>query len=163
MLKKVHTSAIIFIENLDLSTNQSKITLILYSNSFCMPSKTPRLNATYRLSKEQLKISLSFIEFDEDNRTILYCPALDLSGYGNNEEEAKESFEVVLEEFIRYTMNKKTFFNELTKLGWKIRSKSKPITPPDMCYLLERNENFHQIFNKHSYRKYDKPVAIPVS
>ena len=33
--------------------------------------------------------------------TVIYSPALDLSGYGSSEDEAKGSFEIALEEFIK--------------------------------------------------------------
>lgn len=50
--------------------------------------------------------------------TIIYSPALDLSGYGNTINEAKESFKIALEEFIRYTLNENTFNDVMKKLGW---------------------------------------------
>jgi hypothetical protein len=128
-----------------------------------MPHKTPHFSGKYNFPGKQLHVSLSFIEFTEDNNTILYCPALDLSGYGKDVEEAKNSFEIVLEEFLRYTMNKKTFLKELKNLGWKVKSESKPFIPPPMTYLLRKNEYFSHVFNQNSFKKYDQQVAIPVS
>lgn len=111
---------------------------------------------------EHLTVSLPLIGFEEDGVQIIYCPALDVSGYGNDENEAKKSFEIVLEEFFRYTLNKKTFLSELTRMGWKVKKGRRPMKPPQMCDLLENNENFNRIFNEHNFRKFDKQIEMPV-
>src|SRR5690606_9995731 len=86
----------------------------------------------------KIKTDLSLISFVEEGTHIIYSPALDLSGYGNSEEEAKESFQVVLQEFLSYCMNKKTLYTELERLGWSIkRNKKHPrITSPELSNLL---------------------------
>lgn len=56
-----------------------------------------------------MQVDLALILFEEDGSQIAYCQALDVSGYGNDEEEAKRSFEISLSEFFRYLINKKTF------------------------------------------------------
>ena len=91
---------------------------------------------------------LPLISFFEDNCFITYCPALDLSGYGENETEANKSFEEVLSEYFKYTVNKKTLAEDLKKMGWTIRKNmhKNPI-PPTMGKLLETNEDFNRIFN----------------
>jgi len=63
-------------------------------------------------------VGLSLVEFIEDDVTIIYSPALYLSGYGKNETEAKESFYTAMEEFFLYTAIKKTFDKVLKQLGW---------------------------------------------
>jgi len=40
-----------------------------------------------------------------------------LSGYGANEDEANNSFEVTLGEYFRYTVNKNTLAADLKKMG----------------------------------------------
>jgi len=52
--------------------------------------------------KEQVHVNVPLILFEEDGAQIVYCPALDVSGYGKDETEAKQSFEVSLGEFFRY-------------------------------------------------------------
>ncbi len=66
-------------------------------------------------------VGLSLVEFEEDNVTIIYSPALDLSGYGYNHSEAKISFTEALQEFFRYTHNKNTLDKVLKELGWKLK------------------------------------------
>jgi hypothetical protein len=128
-----------------------------------MPNKGVQFSGDYNTPHEHISMSLPLIEFEEDGSQIIYCPALDVSGYGKDEAEAKQSFEIVLQEFFRYTLNKKTFFNELIRLGWKVKKGHKPMTPPQMCDLLETNENFSRIFNQHDFRKFDKKIEMPVS
>jgi hypothetical protein len=74
-----------------------------------------------------IKTTLSLLSFNEDDAHIIYSPALDLAGYGTSEEEAKESFQVVLEEFIGHCLKNKTFLIELKRLGWHITALSEEI------------------------------------
>ena len=105
-------------------------------------------------------VNLSLIIFEDDGKVVVYCPALDISGYGLNEREAIESFKVSLGEFFLYTLQKKTFLSELKKLGWTI-SKSKTMMPPAMSKLLKQNANFSNIFNNYPFKKINEQISIP--
>jgi hypothetical protein len=48
------------------------------------------------------------------------APALDIVGAGKTERQATQSFETVLDEFIKYSFNKRTLLQELKKLGWEV-------------------------------------------
>lgn len=112
--------------------------------------------------KRMIDVNLSIIIFKEDDTHLVYCPALNLTGYGDSEDQAMKSFEVVLSEYFNYTINKQTLEADLQKMGWNIRkSLRKPATPPDMTYLLKHNEVFRNVFNNYAYRKEDTQVAIP--
>ena len=128
-----------------------------------MPDKNLRFRGKYVSSREHIGVNLPLIEFEEDGTQIIYCPALDIQGYGVNETEAKNSFNIVLEEYLRYTLNKETFFSELSRMGWKIKKGSKPMVPPDLCHSLAINENFNRIFNQHDFRKYEQHIEMPVA
>jgi hypothetical protein len=109
-----------------------------------------------------LSVNIPMIVFEEDELSILYCPALDLNGYGKTEDEALEAFKITLQEYFRYTINKGTLREDLKKHGWTIpRSKSKPMLPPNLSELLRDNLELEEIFNDKSYRKFDMPVEIP--
>ncbi len=99
-------------------------------------------------------VGLSLIEFKEDDITIVYSPALDLSGYGNSEIDAKNSFSEALNEFFRYTNNKKTLDKVLKKLGWSIKgSKKNPkFNPPKDSELVTSNPLYNEIVNEKSYK-----------
>lgn len=112
--------------------------------------------------KNTIKCQLPIIIFQEDNQTITYCPALDLSGYGADETESNRSFEEVLSEYFTYTVHKKTLAEDLRNMGWTIRKNlKKPAVPPTMEKLLETNEDFSRIFNNHDFRKTHKVFDIP--
>lgn len=128
-----------------------------------MNPKHGQIQGSFYGHEGKIEMRLPFIAFEEDGSQIVYCPALDISGYGNNEVEANESFTTSLEAFFLYTINKKTFKEELHRLGWKTKNKNKPMTPPDMSKLLSENDNFNRIFNTHPFRKYDQQIEIPIS
>ena len=128
-----------------------------------MTDKQGRISGDLHIQNKQFSVNLSLISFEEDGSEIVYCPALDVVGYGKDETEAMNSFVLSLEEFFRYTTHKKTFITELKKLGWIVKkSHIKPMIPPPMSDLLTSNENFSRIFNNHAFRKFDKSIAMPI-
>jgi len=128
-----------------------------------MKEKTGKIQGEWRSSREQIMINLSLISFQEDDKYIIFCPALDICGSGNTESEAEESLNITLGEFMLYTTRKKTLTSELKRMGWIIKkSQRKPMTPPPMSHLLEHNEEFNRIFNEFPFRKFDKAVEVPV-
>lgn len=68
---------------------------------------------------KQVTVQLLLLLWGDDAVNYVYSPQLDLTGYGYNEVEAKESFNHQLEEFISYSLNKNTLLSELKKLGWQ--------------------------------------------
>jgi hypothetical protein len=112
------------------------------------------LTADIGLGNGKYHVGLSLVEFEEDNVTIIYSPALDLSGYGYSQPEAKQSFSEALHEFFRYTSNKKTLDKVLKDLGWAIRgSKKKPkFNPPKDSDLVALNPLYNEIVNSKSYK-----------
>jgi hypothetical protein len=113
-------------------------------------------------NRGEINFNLSLIIFEEDGAVIAYCPPLDLAGYGNNEEEAKKSFEFVVSEYFNYTTKKGTLITDLKGLGWNIKKNlRKQATPPEDSYLLKKNNNFKRIFETHDYRKTSTQVQIP--
>jgi hypothetical protein len=127
-----------------------------------MPTKEGSFQGIWDSGKDKITVSVPVILFEEDGSQIMYCPALDVSGYGKTELEANESFHISLGEFFLYTTHKKTFIEELRKLGWTIRkSKHKPMIPPPMSELLSTNENFSRIFNGFPFRKIDESISLP--
>lgn len=105
-------------------------------------------------NNEKYHVGLSLIEFIEDDVTIVYSPALDLSGYGNNEVEAKKSFSEAVNEFFRFTTEKNTFDKVLTNLGWTINvtKDNLEINPPKDSDLFASNSLYNEIVNNKSYK-----------
>ena len=114
-------------------------------------------------SGHESKVNLDIILFKESGSSIVYCPALDLSGYGKNQEEAVSSFKTVLGQYFDYTLKKGTLHKDLSKLGWQIKKgKNKPMIAPELSKLLTDNEEFARIFNTKDFRKITKEIQLPV-
>jgi len=111
---------------------------------------------------KSVKVSLNMYLFKEGDSYIVYCPALDLSAYGNSEEHAKKSFEDVFEITIRYMLNKNTVKDDLIKHGWKIKSlKQKKINAPSFEQMMKTNESFAEILKNKEYKTYKESLGIP--
>ncbi|MBE0663470.1 MAG: hypothetical protein IH597_13500 [Bacteroidales bacterium] len=80
--------------------------------------KKIEISGTWEGHSHKVDVHLPLILFEDSGSQVVYCPALDVSGYGKSEDEAFESFEICLDEFFRYTINKNTFRAELQRLGW---------------------------------------------
>ena len=108
------------------------------------------------------QVGLSLIEFNENDVTIVYSPALNISGYGYNSDEAKNSFNIALHEFFQYTNNKKTFDKVLIELGWTIKgSKKKPkMEAPLNSDLIAKNPLYNDIINSKNYKVYKEDVEF---
>jgi len=108
-------------------------------------------------------INLSLIVFKEDEGYIAYCPALELCGCGNTKSKAQESFNIVLEEYIRYTTENQTLVADLEKHGWKIIKKGDELIPPKISELFQRNHDLENIFNKYNFNKCSVPVKMQLA
>ncbi len=114
----------------------------------------------YQDGRKVVDVKLSLIEFEEDGLFFVYSPALDLSGYGKTEREATDSYNLAMEEFLRYTTNKDSIFQELKRLGWKI-SKMKKVSAPSLPELLHSRDYLVEIFTEKQFRKVDQTVRLP--
>ena len=122
------------------------------------------LNLTGKFSNERgdVNVNVAVLSFVEDKAHIVYCPALDLSGYGKTETEANKSFGLAVGEYFNYTTHKGSLWTDLKNLGWTIKkNRKKPATPPSMSKLLESNKEFSRIFNNYPYKKFDTGVSLP--
>lgn len=129
-------------------------------------SKQHRLNAQFSNKDANVRVQVILISFKEDNYFIVYSPHLDVSGYGVTEEEAMDSFNNSLKQFLDYTTNKKTLHKELTNLGWELKKgtpkKPKKINAPSFDDLINNNDSLKELINKHDIVTHRKEVAIPV-
>lgn len=119
------------------------------------------LKGEKKFGTKSVKVDLQVLFFEEDNIHYAYMPSFDLTGYGNTEAEAKDSLTVVLDEFLRYTLNKNTLFIEMQRLGWKIRSKKKPMHAPQMSDLINTNDQLKNIVNSKQYTTSNYQVNVP--
>lgn len=59
----------------------------------------------------------------EGEQVVAYCPALELSTYGDSPADAESAFAEVLESFVKDTQAKGTLETILLELGWKLQRK----------------------------------------
>lgn len=123
--------------------------------------KKAGLNANWRQGSNLVKMQVSVMLFTEKKVHVAYIPVLDLSGYGNTEEEAIHSLQIVLDNYLDYTIKKNTLLKDLEKHGWQIKRKNKPFIAPELTALISTNEYLHDIFNKKKYTVTQFPVALP--
>ena len=86
---------------------------------------------------------------------VSYCPALELSSFGADEDDAKEGFEEALSIFLEELHNKGTLEKVLLNLGWGLRKF--PVImfqPPDL-------ENL-KTYPKPIQKRFNEKIAIPV-
>lgn len=119
------------------------------------------LSGEKNVGDKNVKVSVPVVFFMEDNTHFAYIPSFDITGYGNNNQEALDSVTVVLDEFLRYTINKNTFVLELKRLGWKVRSRKKPMIAPQMSELINTSEQLREIVNNKHYTTSDFQVNVP--
>ena len=50
-----------------------------------------------------MKVEVPVVFFEDDGIYYAHIPPLDITGYGNNEKEARHSLTVMVDEFINYT------------------------------------------------------------
>ena len=92
----------------------------------------------------------------DENGFVAYCPALDLSTYGESEEAVKRAFEEVLQIFIGETDRKGTLERELVRLGWSLIHGLHPRYRPPASRVSDRQStSIHSIH--HSYAAFPFP------
>lgn len=107
------------------------------------------------------EVRLALLSYIEDNVYVIYSPALDLYGYGNDEGEARESFSVSLTEYINYTAAENTLSADLRRLGWGVNETSHTVTMPNWVELLQANPHLNDVVTNRPFKKFDHPARIP--
>lgn len=92
--------------------------------------------------------------FQEEDLWYAHCAALEITGYGHSEQEARASFEVMLKEFFRYTSSEGTLHSELRRLGWQVESH----TPPPFEALIAKDETLKRLFDTKPVRTVLEPI-----
>lgn len=102
-----------------------------------------------------IDVQLSVIFYEEDNIHYAYCAALDVLGYGNTEDEAKESFEIMIKEILTDAVTTGTLSSLLHSYGW-VKNQ-----PPKTSDLINSNDDLAEIVNNKSYKTVLQSVHIP--
>ncbi|GAB2857614.1 hypothetical protein [Hymenobacter ruber] len=94
------------------------------------------------LTKAQVEVLLVL---DDTGQYVAYCPALELSSYGDTEAEAEAAFEETLQFFIQDTAERGTLDRLLLALGWRLVKKPTPIYEPPRLSA--------EVLNRHSHSR----------
>lgn len=114
------------------------------------------------LSGGLVEVKVDLIEFEEDNIYYVYSPAFELIGYGNTNEEAKESWKIILEEYLQYALDKKTLIKDLENHGWNIKENNAEFIPPTFTWMLEHNDQLSEVYNNYNFKKIISPIHFPL-
>ena len=119
----------------------------------------------YQNKSTSVKVKLLLFHFEDENKIhFIYSPHLDLTGYGTTFEEARKSFGIVFEDFVDYTLKKKTLGKVLTGLGWKLNGsaqKPKKVLAPSITSVIKDNEYVSEIFDKYPVNTYHQEIGLP--
>lgn len=108
-----------------------------------------------------VRVTLDVYLFMDEDAYIAYAPSLDLSGYGETEEEAMKSFSIVIEEYISYGLSRRTLIKDLKAHGWKVKSfRQRKLSAPSFDTLIQSNDMFRDILTNKDYRKVSEPFPI---
>jgi len=118
--------------------------------------KAQQFNGRYPMKKGTgISVSLSVILYEEDGIHYAYCAALDILGYGNDEAEARQSFEIMLEEILKYAISEGTLSALLESYGWEKRQ------PPKTSDLIARSSELADIVDNKAYRTIREDITLP--
>jgi hypothetical protein len=87
-------------------------------------------------SMNKIIVGLHLHLLKEGDYYIVYCPALELTSYGETEDIAKKRFDEEMSIFFNETNRKGTLEKYLLKMGWTLTQKPKPkYSPPEHLHI----------------------------
>ena len=87
-------------------------------------------NNKIQKNKNTIKAAVEVLIIKEGRTYVAYCPALELSSYGETERRALQAFGSALDIFFEETRRKGTLEKTLLKLGWSLRQQPQPMYEP---------------------------------
>lgn len=103
---------------------------------------------------QEVSINISiFVFLDEESKLYMaYCPSLDLIGYADTEQGAKDDFEYVLNDYLKYCTEEGTLEQDLMAHGWKLVADT--TAEPDFKSMLENNDTLISLIaSRADYRR----------
>ncbi len=114
-----------------------------------------------------LQTDLILMHFvDEGDIHIMYAPQLDVSGYGLTKEEASDSLEYSLEDFVQGNKIEETFEKVLLDLGWQFESRAgtlEEFIAPPLSLLIKNNDYISEIFDKYAVHTFQRNSGMLTS
>jgi hypothetical protein len=103
-----------------------------------------------------IETELEVFLFEEDGIWVSYCPALEVSSYGDNMDDAKDAFEDAVKIFFEETTKKGTLGQCLKQLGWEVKESPSLICNKPKLSISSLIENIGK-----KYQQYNEKVEIP--
>jgi predicted RNase H-like HicB family nuclease len=104
--------------------------------------------------KDTVEVSLDVLLIKEGDYIVSYCPALNLSSFGDTEDDAKQGFDEAVNIFLDELKKRGTLVDVLLNLGWQLkRLPSASFIPPASDY---------NSYGKPVQSRFSERVAIPV-
>ena len=111
-----------------------------------------------RKTKDSIKVEVEIFVVKEGDFFVAYCPALQVSSYGNTGKDAKKGFDGALNIFINETEKRGSFEKVLLKMGWSLKQVPAPL------YIPPRSKTAY--YSKFRYKKptdrFQETVALPL-
>ena len=104
-----------------------------------------------KIKDGQVEVLLDVLLYEEKGVNYAYAPALDLIGYGEDVEEAKASFNIVLEEYFKFALENHTLDADLQEHGWK-ETAVEQFGSPSFLDMLRSNKQLPHVVS-HDYAK----------
>jgi len=110
---------------------------------------------------DKISVTSPVVMFEQNQTEVIFCPTLEIYGYGKTTTEARDSLKNNLIEFINYTTNKGTFFKELKRMGWQVKKRKKQYSVPSFSKMLRKNEKLVEILDNQNARIEQETFALP--
>ena len=114
-------------------------------------------NNKIQKNKNTIKAEVEVLVIMEHDTYVAYCPALDVSSYGETAKKALHAFGSALDIFFEETQRKGTIEKELLRLGWSLRQHPRAVYEPpklDSADLL-------RMFKAKTQSVFTEEIAIP--
>lgn len=107
------------------------------------------MNANYvKIQGGKIEANLDVLLFRNNGIVYAYAPALDLVGYGATEDEARSSFEIVLQDFFEFGLKRGTLEKDLKKHSWvKEKKRAGCFSIPKPWSLFDSNKQMQEIYD----------------
>ena len=79
---------------------------------------------------KSIEVQLGVLIFQEDDSYLAYCPALQLSTYGDSISDAKEAFEDLVKSYVEDCQKMGTLEKDLRAHGWSMKLAAGIAEPP---------------------------------
>jgi len=105
-------------------------------------------NVIKKLGGDFIDVQLGVLVFQEEDSYIAYCPALDLSTYGDNISDVKDAFDDLVRSYLEDGTKMGTLEQDLRAHGWEMQINSGKANPPQKIDLNIPAGMLRQQFNE---------------